>query len=58
LEGCTVLTVYCGLLLLQISENLKDCEARQLAAKDTVEKAEEKLLPVQVGLITDLYFLC
>jgi len=44
------------LLLLQISENLKDCEARQLAAKDTVEKAEEKLLPVQVGLITDLYF--
>jgi len=52
LKGCNVLS-FVALSLLQISANLADRESRHLAAADTVKKAEEKLQPVKVGLVTD-----
>ena len=45
------------LLFVQISANLADRESRYLASADTVKKAEEKLQPVKVGVITKLYTL-
>lgn len=47
-----------SLLLLQISANLADRESCHLAAADTVKKAEEKLQPVKVLLVTEFHFFC